>query len=266
MKILLVSSEVVPFAKTGGLADVAGALPMALERLGHEVRVAMPKYASIDDERHHLLPILDDIRVRLGAVTHTARVKKTVFPDTRIPVYFIHNEGFFGRAAMYGEGGADYRDNATRFAFFCKAVVWLVKGLDWVPDIIHCNDWQTAFIPVMLHSDPEMLGDPSLARVKVLYTIHNLAYQGLFDVEEGERIGVPKNLFQPAALEFWGRLNLMKGGIVFSDAISTVSRRYAEEIQMREYGCGLEGVLAGVRDRLHGILNEIGRASCRERV
>lgn len=257
MKILLVSSEVVPFAKTGGLADVAGALPMALERLGHEVRVAMPKYASIDDERHHLLPILDDIHVRLGAVTHTARVKRTLFPDTRVPVYLVAHEGFFGRAAMYGEAGADYRDNATRFAFFCKAVVWLLKGLDWIPDIIHCNDWQTAFIPVMLRSDPEMLGDPALARVKVLYTIHNLAYQGLFDFEEGERIGVSPHLFQPAALEFWGRLSLMKGGIVFSDAISTVSRRYAEEIQMREYGCGLEGVLAGVRDRLHGILNGI---------
>ena len=128
LKILLVSSEVVPFAKTGGLADVAGALPCALAAMGHDVRVAMPKYAAVDDEKFSLLPILGDIQVRLGTSTHEGFVKKTVFPNSRIPVYFIVNDAFFGRDGMYGENGTDYPDNAERFAFFCKAVIWLDQG------------------------------------------------------------------------------------------------------------------------------------------
>jgi starch synthase len=257
LKILFVSSEVVPFAKTGGLADVAGALPLALAKLGHDVRTVMPRYASIDDAKYNLLPILDEIRVRIGEQNHTAYIKKTVFPDTKVPVYFVANEPFFGRAHLYGDGGGDYRDNATRFWFFCKTVLWLLKGLDWTPDVIHCNDWQSAAIPILLRTDPELLADEAWRGVRVLYTIHNLAYQGLFSLEEALHMGVSEDLWHPSALEFWGKLSLMKGGIVFSDAITTVSRRYAEEIQTPEYGCGLEGLLEDVKERLFGILNGI---------
>ena len=257
MKILFVSSEVVPFAKTGGLADVAGALPPALAKSGHDVRTVMPKYASVDDAKYNLLPILDEIRVRIVEQNHTAYVKKTVFPETKVPIYFVVNEPFFGRPHLYGDGGGDYRDNATRFWFFCKTVLWLLKGLDWTPDVIHCNDWQTAAIPILLRTDPELLADEGWRGVRVLYTIHNLAYQGLFSQEEARHMGVSEDLWHPAALEFWGQLSLMKGGIIFSDAITTVSRRYAEEIQTPEYGSGLEGVLEDVKGRLFGILNGI---------
>lgn len=257
MRILVVSSEVVPFAKTGGLADVAGALPIELARLGHDVRVAMPKYAAVDDGKFHLLPILDEIIVRFGQQSHATQIKRTVFPGTDVPVYFVQNTQFFGRQGLYQQNGVDYPDNAIRFAVFCKAVIWLLKGLDWIPDVIHCNDWQTALVPVYLRTEGDMLGDEALANVKLLYTIHNLAYQGLFDPSQAPAVGVSEELFHPAGLEFYGKLNLMKGGIIFSDEVSTVSRRYAGEIQTPEYGCGLEGVLTARRAHLHGIINGI---------
>ncbi|MCX7017588.1 MAG: glycogen synthase GlgA [bacterium] len=258
MKILLVSSEVVPFAKTGGLADVAGALPIQLAELGHEVAVAMPKYSSIDDDTYALLPILGDIHVRLGtAGTHTAQIKKTSFPGTKVPVYFIQNAEFFDREGLYQQEDADYPDNAVRFAFFSKAVIWLLKGLDWMPDIIHCNDWQTAIIPICMRTQPDMKYDEDLSRIRLLFTVHNLAYQGLFDHTEAARIGLGEHLFHPGALEFYGKLNLMKGALLFSDAITTVSRQYAREIQTPDFGCGLHGVLLFLHNRLHGILNGI---------
>lgn len=258
MRILIVSSEVVPFAKTGGLADVAGALPLALAELGHDVRVAMPKYAAVDDEHYHLIPILEEIVVKLGdGIAYTTQVKRTVFPHSEVPVYFIQNHQLFGRPGLYQENGVDYPDNALRFAVFCKAVIWLMLALDWVPDIIHCNDWQTALIPVYLRTDPEVTANSQLSAPRILYTIHNLAYQGLFEPEFVEKLGIQPSLFHPSGLEFYGKLNLMKGGILFADEISTVSRRYAEEIQTPEYGCGLEGLLRQRSEHLHGIMNGI---------
>lgn len=257
VKILIVSPEVVPFAKTGGLADVAGALPVELARMGHDVRVALPMYESIDADKHNLLPILDTIDVGLGPQRYGAQVYRTMLPDTEVPVYFIAHEGFFGRAGLYGAGGTDYADNSSRFAFFCKGVIWLLKGLDWSPDVIHCNDWQTAFIPVYLRTLPEMSDDPSLARIRVLYTIHNMAYQGLFPLDHAPIIDLSSNLLHPAALEFYGKISFMKGGILYADAISTVSPRYAKEIQTRELGAGLEGVLRQRRTAITGILNGI---------
>ena len=257
MKVLIVSSEVTPFAKTGGLADVAGALPVALAALGHDVRVVMPKYGVIDDDRHHLIPILGDILVRLNGRTFTAHIKRSQLPGSRVPVYFILNSAFFDREGLYQADGRDYPDNAVRFAFFCTAVVWLLKGLDWVPDIIHCNDWQTALIPVYLRDHPDMAADPVLQQTRVVFTIHNLAYQGIFPLEEGASIGIGPELLHPKALEFYGRMNLMKGGLIFSDALTTVSRRYAEEIQTPEFGCGLEGLLQERRGELTGIMNGV---------
>lgn len=259
MKILIVSPEIHPFAKTGGLADVAGALPLELEKLGHDVRVVMPRYAAVDEERFNLLPILDDIRVRLGASEYVADIKRTTIPESSVPAYFVENPDFFDRAGLYvdPDAGAEYPDNALRFGFFCKAVLWLLKGLDWTPDVIHCNDWQTALIPVLLRTDPEMRADPVLPKVRTLFTIHNLAYQGLFPRPAAQDLGIGDDLMHPAALEFYGGLNLLKGGIVFADRLSTVSRRYAEEILTHEYGCGLEGILQVHRGRLTGILNGI---------
>ncbi len=258
MRILLVSSEVDPFAKTGGLADVAGSLPLELARLGHDVRVAMPKYGVVDEERFALVPILDEIIVRLGDTSYLTQIKRSYFPKSQVPVYFVQNHSLYDRAGLYQENGVDYRDNDVRFGVFCKAVIWLLKALDWIPDIIHCNDWQTALIPIFLRNDAEVVSaDPALAKIKVLYTIHNLAYQGLFELDSMKRLGLPLSLFTPDKLEFYGKMNLMKGAIVFADAISTVSRRYAEEIQTPEFGCGLDGLLRHRREQLYGIMNGI---------
>jgi len=257
VKILLVSSEIAPFAKTGGLADVSGALPLELARRGHDVRVVMPRYKTVDEATFNLLPILSDIRVRLGSYTYIAQVLRTNIPGSKVPAYFIDNSHFYDRPGLYEENGQGYPDNAVRFAFFCKAVIWLLKGLDWIPDVIHCNDWQTALIPVYLRTDPEMMHDGELSRMPVLYTIHNLAYQGLFPRSEAVDIGIGDNLLHPAALEYYGQMNLMKGGIVFSQRVSTVSPRYAREIQTTEFGCGLEGVLRMRANNLSGILNGI---------
>lgn len=257
MKILILSSEVVPFAKTGGLADVAGALPIQLAAMGHDVRVAMPKYGSVDEGKFHLLPILADFEVSLGESRIPGRMKRTTFPDTNVPVYFAESDTYFARKGLYGENGKDYPDNALRFAFFCKSVFWLLKQIDWTPDIIQCNDWQTALIAVYLRTQSEIRDHDAFRSISVLYTIHNLAYHGDFAADVAPQIDIGPELFHPAGLEFYGRLNLMKGGIIFADQISTVSKRYADEIQTREYGAGLEGVLAQRRDSITGILNGI---------
>lgn len=258
MRILLVASEVFPFAKTGGLADVAGSLPLALASMGHDVRVAMPKYGAVDETRYNLVPILDEIIVRLGDTSYLTQIKRSFFPETNVPIYFVQNHSLFGRAGLYQENGTDYTDNDVRFGVFCKAVLWLIKALDWQPDIIHCNDWQTALIPIYLRHDAEVAAaDPAFAKQKVLFTIHNLAYQGLFGWDSLARLGLSPSLFAPDKLEFYGKLNLMKGAILYSDAISTVSRRYAEEIQTQEFGCGLDGLLCQRREKLFGIMNGI---------
>jgi starch synthase len=261
MRILLVASEVVPFAKTGGLADVAGALPLELARQGHDVRVAMPRYGTIDETRFDLVPILDEIVVHLGDTSYLTQIKRSYFPRTQVPVYFVQNHSLFNRGGLYQENGVDYRDNDLRFGVFCKAVIWLLKALDWIPDVIHCNDWQTALIPIFLRNDEEVAAaDPQLPHLKVLYTIHNLAYQGLFEADTLRRLGLGFRLFTADKLEFFGKVNLMKGGIVFSDELSTVSPRYAQEIQTPEFGCGLEGLLLERRKHLHGIMNGIDEA------
>lgn len=257
MKILLVSSEVVPFAKTGGLADVAGALPMELARMGHDVRVAMPGYASIDLDRFAAETFGHRMDVEVGGIRYPAQFVQTAFPGTELPVYLAQSAQFFAREGLYQSGGKDFPDNALRFAFFSKAVLGLIKVLGWIPDVIHCNDWQTALIPVYLRTVSDMRTDPALSRIRILYTIHNMAYQGLFQAPTAGQIGIGSSLFHPAGLEFYGNLNLMKGGIIFADAITTVSPRYAMEIQTPEFGCGLEGVLHERASDLFGILNGI---------
>ena len=227
MKVLLCSSEIVPFAKTGGLADVAGALPLALEELGVEVRVAMPKYKTIKNA--------------------TPKLGKNIL------VYFIENEKYFNRDNLYGEKTGDYPDNLERFAFYSQKTMELLKDEDFQPDIIHCNDWQSALIPIYLKNLYQ--DDPFYKNTKTVLTIHNLAYQGLFPKEQFPKSGLPLELFNIEALEFYDKVCLLKGGIVFSDLITTVSPTYAQEIQTKEFGCGLEGILRKKTQNLFGILN-----------
>ncbi len=260
MKILIAASEMVPFAKTGGLADVAQALPQALAELGHEVAVVMPFYGCIDRKIHNIERVLPEVLVDLPLGRRAITVWKTMLNGagaSAIPVYLIEDQGLFNRPQLYAENGRDYPDNAFRFAYFCLASLWMLKGLDWIPDVIQCNDWQTALIPTYLSNLDYLSADEQLGSIKTLFTIHNLSYQGIFSFYNLEQLGLPATLFQPDGLEFYGNINLLKGGILYSDHISTVSRQYAKEIQTPEFGCGLEGLLTVRADRLTGILNGI---------
>jgi starch synthase len=257
LRILIASSEVYPYAKSGGLADVAGALPRALARLGHDVRVVMPRHRCVDGERYHLLPVMKELDVFLGGHRFRGQVLRSTLEGSDVPIYFIQNEALFDRGGLYGEDGEDYPDNALRFAFASLATIWMLKGLDWAPGVIQANDWQMALIPTYLKSWPILNSDPFYRSIRVLHTIHNLAYQGLADPSVLPEIGIDWALFNANGLEFYDKVNFMKGGIIFADHVSTVSETYAAEIQTEEHGCGLEGLLRRRRSSLTGILNGI---------
>jgi starch synthase len=249
MRVLFVSSEVAPFSKTGGLADVSGALPAALARRGLEVRVITPFYREVG-HRAGELPVCGQAGVRLGGAMETVRLREGKLPGGP-PVWFVDHPPSFDRPGLYGEGGQDYPDNLERFALFCRAVLAWVESASWVPEVVHCNDWQTALLPVYLRTPPES----AWRTVGSLLTVHNLAYQGVFPPEKYALLGLPEDLYSPQYFEFWGRVNLLKAGLVFADILSTVSETYAREIQTPELGCGLEGVLRQRAADLYGILN-----------
>jgi len=264
LKILYVASEVAPFAKTGGLADVASALPKALQDLGHDIRVMMPKYGCINDRKYVLREVirLREIHIDLGGQKLVGSVKSAFIPDTKVQVYFLDYPPFFGRQELYTDPqtGKDWPDNAERFTLFCKGVLETLKLLHWQPHVIHCNDWHTGLIPVLLKTvySHERL----FAKTSTLFSIHNLAYQGVFPKAKFALTGLPDELFRSqGGVEFYGKFSFMKAGIVFADAIATVSERYAEEITSDpELGCGLQEELRARRDVLFGILNGIDDA------
>ena len=247
MKLLFCASEIVPLAKTGGLADVAGALPGALAERGVEVRLAMPGYRGV------ALPDASprgSVTVSLGGERVDGTVVEGHLPGSGLPVWLIEQASFFDRGGLYGEGGRDYPDNLARFTFFSRAVLQWVERAGWEPDVIHCHDWQTALIPVILRT--ERTRPPA-----TVFTIHNLAYQGLFPAAQFPITGLPPSVFTMRGLEFWGQVNLMKGGLYFADILSTVSETYAREIQTEEFGAGLDGVLRDRAGDLQGILNGV---------
>ncbi len=258
MKILLASSEVVPFAKTGGLADVAGALPRELEKLGHEVTVFMPAYQAALKAGLEVEKTATTLEIPIGSELENGRLLKSTLPDSNVDLYLVDHTEYFQRDALYGEQGSDYADNCERFTFFCRSVLESVRLLDLQPDLIHCNDWQTGLIPALLKC--EYSENPLYQDIASLITIHNLAYQGLFDYEKLAVSGLDAKYFNWQEMEFHGRLNLLKTGIAFADSINTVSPTYAVEIQGAEQGCGLEGILQDRVDRLSGILNGIDTA------
>ena len=249
MRILFAASEATPFAKTGGLADVVGALPKALARLGHEVAVILPRYRGMQRKplpiRSLSIPIGSSLR--FPAVVDGGKSEKVQF-------FFVDDPPYFDRDQLYQTGAGDYPDNAARFTLFSRAVIELVKRLVR-PDVIHCHDWQTAMVPTLLGT--LYREDPALDGLPVVCTVHNLGYQGLFPQSCLDELGLPASLFSTEALEFWGRVNFLKGGLVFSDAVTTVSKTYAAEIQTEEYGCGLDGVIRTRSNVLTGILNGV---------
>lgn len=244
----MVASEATPYAKTGGLADVLGALPRALVRAGHAVDVVMPAYRNSPAPRPD-----ETLHVAVGADVHATGV--SVVTEGPLRMVFLHHEGCFGRDGLYGVRGVDYPDNPLRFALLARAAIdWAGRSAERY-DIAHGHDWQAGLLPVLLRAGVGA-GGP-LGDAAVVHTIHNLAYQGLCDASWLPRLGLGWEWLTPDGLEFWGRVSFLKGGITCSDVVTTVSPRYATEIQTSEFGCGLDGLLRHRRDALVGILNGI---------
>ena len=258
MNILLATSEAVPFAKTGGLADVCGTLPLELARLGHSPVVMLPAYRQTRACGVPMEPAGIDLSIPIGSKTVSGRLLKSRLPGSEVPVYLVEQADYFDRPELYGEKGTDYFDNCERFVFFCRAVLESIKLLDLKVDVLHANDWQTGLIPAYLKV--EYRGVPGYEGIGTLFTIHNLAYQGQFWHWDMLLTGLDWKYFNWQQMEFFGHLNLMKTGLVFADQLSTVSKRYAEEIQSAPLGSGLEGVLSHRRDVLSGILNGVDYA------
>lgn len=255
MNILLATSEAVPFAKTGGLADVCGALPIEIARLGHLVAVVMPAYRQVRDAG---LPIEStglELAIPIGRKTVVGTVLRSKLPGSDVPIYFVEQSGYFDRPGLYQQDGKDYIDNCERFVFFSRAVLEIIELLQLPVDILHCNDWQTGLVPAYLKL--EYAGVPRYEQIRTILTIHNMAYQGQFWHWDMLLTGLDWKYFNWQQMEFFGNLNLLKTGLVFADYLTTVSPRYAQEIQTPEHGCGLEGVLTQRRHALTGIINGV---------
>ena len=253
MKVLFAASEVAPFAMTGGLADVAGSLPLALAALGHDVRIVLPRYRQVDRSTFGLkhaatftVP-LSSWKERCDILTGTI--------GKNVTVYFINKDIYFDRPELYGTPKGDYPDNAERFIYFSRAIPELCRVLNFKPDIIHCNDWQTGLVPLYVRTLAANVEE--LRSARTVFTVHNLGYQGIFWHWDMGLTGLSWDVFTPEGIEFWGKMNLLKAGLVYSDVISTVSATYSREIQTTEYGHGLDGVLRKRSPDLYGIVNGI---------
>jgi len=260
LNVLFVASEAVPFAKTGGLADVAGALPQAIHELGHDVRIIIPKYGSINEQKFQItaVPGLEEWNIPIGQKTEKIFIKSTIIPESQVQVYFLANDNYYSREGLYVDPNtkSDYWDNDERFIFFCRGTLEAMKYINWRPDIIHCNDWHAGLIPAYLKTIYR--DDRFFKSTKTLYTVHNLAYQGGFPQSSFAKTGLPAEVFSPEGVEFYGDLNFMKAGIYYADAISTVSEKYAEEIRtLDEYGYRMNGLLEKRKADLYGILNGV---------
>jgi starch synthase len=246
----MVSAEASPWAKSGGLADVLGALPAALAAAGHAVGVVIPRYMKAKNAPARR--IADHVPIALGGTVYYVAIWQLESRGTTC--YFVDNPELFDRPGLYGDQLGDYPDNHIRFALLSKAAIEISRRF-FSADVLHCHDWQASLVPVYLKD--ARLVDPNFLDTRTLLTIHNLGYQGVFDRGAIADIGLPEALFHPEAIEFWGDISYLKGGIVFADALNTVSPKYAEEIQTPEYGVGLDGLLRERRSVLSGILNGV---------
>ncbi len=251
MRIVIAASECIPYSKTGGLADVVGSLPPALVKLGHEVSVFTPRYRQTHLDK--ATPILTSVTVPFDDRYRFCSVLDGGIHEG-VQFYFVDYPPYFDREALYGTPLGDYPDNAERFALFCRAVLEATKFIGR-PDVLHCHDWQTALIPILLST--LYTEDPAYERVPCVFTIHNLGYQGLFQPEILPLLLLPWDLFTITKMEFYGKVNFLKGAITTADFVTTVSRKYAQEIQTAEYGFGLEGVLRARSGTIAGILNGV---------
>jgi len=245
----MATSEASPYAKTGGLADVLGSLPTALNKQGADVRVIMPKYESIIEALRDNIRHICYIYIKVGWRNLYCGIEQAEFGG--VTYYFIDNEYYYKRSALYG-----YGDDGERFAFFCRAVLEAIPYLDFIPDVIHCHDWQSAMIPVLLEAQYSHM--EHYLKISTMFTIHNLKYQGIFKITDFmEWFGLGNEYFAPEKLEFYGSASFMKGGLVYSSLLTTVSPSYAEEIRNSFYGERLDGLLNIRKNDLHGIINGI---------
>jgi starch synthase len=252
LKVWFLSPEVAPFAKTGGLADVVGSLPGALRSHGVDAGICLPLYAGVREGGHKLTRALSGIEVPFGrgALACSAWAGET---GEGTPVYFIEREDLFDRPNLYGTTSGDYYDNFERFSFFSRAALQLLKEAGLKADVVHCHDWQTGLVPAYLKT--LYRADRFYLNTVSVFTIHNLGYQGLFPADKLPLSGIPQTEYHPEGLEYWGNVSLLKAGIVYSDAVTTVSPRYSREIQTPDLGLGMDGVLRKRADTLSGILN-----------
>lgn len=259
MRVVFASSEAVPFSKTGGLADVATALPKALAQLGHDVSLITPYYPQTIKKSGAQVPPIEPtgtwVHVAVGSKRVDGRVLKSTLPGSSVNVYLIEHAGYFDRPGLYVEKDQDYRDNSERFAFFSRAVMETVRLLDLQADIIHANDWQTGLVPAL--NGIEYGHVPGFEKTASIFTIHNMAFQGQFWHWDMLLTGLDWKYFNWRQMECYGHLNLLKTGITFADFITTVSPSYAREIQTPEFGCGLNGALTSRQSDLIGILNGV---------
>jgi starch synthase len=252
LKVWFLASEVSPFAKTGGLADVAGSLPACLKNLGVDIRVGLPFYRTVKDGSFEIKKSLEGLEVPLGDTILRGDVLETSTEDG-VPVYLFDREDFFDRSGLYGTPKGDYPDNLERFSFFCRAALLFAKETGLRFDVIHCHDWQTGLIPAYLKT--LFKADPFFSDVASVMTVHNLGYQGLFPADKFSICGLPATEFHLEGIEFWGKISLLKAGIVYADAITTVSPTYSQEIQRPEFGLGMEGIFKKRSADVYGILN-----------
>ena len=250
-RILFAASEVYPLVKTGGLADVACYLPIALRESGHDIRIVLPAYRTVVDQAGQLKPYAGSVISQTD--THF-RLLETTLPGSSVTVYLVDIPELYDRAGgpYHDPNGLNWQDNAGRFTAFCRVIRLLClghAGIGWIPEILHVNDWHTGLAPAMLAADSD--------RPPAVFTIHNLAYQGDFPYAVFSTLNLPEDFWSPESLEFYGRMSFIKGGIVYADRLTTVSPEYAREITTAEFGCGLEGLLQTRRDRLSGILNGV---------
>lgn len=253
MNVLIASPEIFPFIKTGGLADVTGSLPKTLKKMGADVRVILPKHKNIEEQGFPMRYKNYKFSCPISQGFVDGEIVESEYDG--VTAYLVEKDEYYYRDYLYSTPDGDYLDNAERFVFFAKSILEAIKVTGFVPDVLHCNDWETALAPVFLKTTYK--DDPVLKDIATLFTIHNLGYQGIFWQYDLHLLNIGWEYFTPDYLEYFGKINFLKGGIVFSDIINTVSKKYSEEIQTEEFGDGLDGILRTRKKDLFGIINGI---------
>ena len=255
MKIAFISAEVVPYSKTGGLADVSSAIPKALNELGHETIIITPLYSSIDQEKHNIKLVSSNNLAKVGEKEEVFDLYISYLPKTKVPVYFVKNHYLYREGIYVDTDGVDYKDSPMRFITFTKAVFKILENLEFAPDIIHANDWHTGYLPFYLRT--EYSDTKFFKNTRTIYTIHNIGYQGIYPFESINEAKIPEIYLEEDLLGFHKQINFMKAGIVYATMVTTVSSKYSEEIQTKEFGFGLEKIIKTRKDDLHGIVHGV---------